>query len=192
MKNILWDINKIAQSIFLCMLMIVLSRFLFIDKITRGSFILFVILSLFIFKSAYAQEVASSSGSHFSSDDFQLSWTIGEPVIETSNSDNMKFTQGMHQSKLIVTSIKEIKDLKLVIKAYPNPATDYVHVEVDSPRNERLSYSLFGMSGELISQGNLVDNLAKVGMAQYTPSTYLLIINSQHKVLKTFKIIKQY
>ena len=150
-----------------------------------------VILSLLFFCQANAQEVAPSSGGHFSSESYQLSWTVGEPVIETCNSASSQLTQGMHQSKLIVTAINEIEGLNLSIVAYPNPVTDYVQLEVDSYRDEGLCYSLHGMGGNLLAHGKLTGNRAKVPMDRYTPSAYLLKIVDSNKVLKTFKIIKQ-
>ena len=149
-----------------------------------------IIVLLLFFCKANAQEVVPSSGGHFQGSNFQISWTVGEPVIETGNSDNRIITQGMHQSKLIVTSIKEIEGLKLTIIAYPNPAIDYVQLEVESTKDEGLDYHLYGMDGSMLRKGRLSGNRARIPMQGYTPSAYLLNVVEGNRVLKAFKIIK--
>lgn len=152
---------------------------------------LLIAVLLFFSCSMYAQNIVSTNGGHFSSTNYQLSWTIGEPVIETGNSDNRMITQGMHQSKLIVTSIKEIEGLQLTIIAYPNPAINYVQLEVESIKDEGLDYHLYGMDGSLLRKGRLTNNRVKITMQEYIPSTYLLNVVDNNRLLKTFKIIKQ-
>lgn len=152
---------------------------------------LLIAVLLFFSCSMYAQNIVSTNGGHFSSTNYQLSWTIGEPVIETGNSDNRMITQGMHQSKLIVTSVKEIEGLQLTIIAYPNPAIDYVQLEVESTKDEGLDYHFYGMDGSLLRKGRLTNNRVKITMQEYIPSTYLLNVVDNNRVLKTFKIIKQ-
>jgi len=46
---------------------------------------------------AKAQQVVSTSGGYYEGENLSLSWTLGEPVIETFNSGNLILTQGFQQ-----------------------------------------------------------------------------------------------
>lgn len=62
-------------------------------------FTLFMILMI----SSYSQEVISTAGEHYENSNGSISWTIGEPVIETLESTNNYLTQGFHQPTVIPT-----------------------------------------------------------------------------------------
>ncbi len=46
---------------------------------------------------AKAQEVIATSGGYYEGDNLSMSWTVGEPVIETFNSGGLILTQGFQQ-----------------------------------------------------------------------------------------------
>ncbi len=43
---------------------------------------------------AKAQQVVATAGGYYEGDNLSLSWTLGEPVIETFNSGGLILTQG--------------------------------------------------------------------------------------------------
>ncbi len=47
--------------------------------------------------SMQAQQVISTSGGHFENENISMSWTVGEPVIETFTAGNVILTQGFQQ-----------------------------------------------------------------------------------------------
>jgi len=49
------------------------------------------------FFNAKAQQVIASSGGYFESENLSLSWTLGEPVIETFSNGDLILTQGFQQ-----------------------------------------------------------------------------------------------
>ncbi len=152
---------------------------------------IFIILLIFITPYTFSQEVTSTSGNHFSNDNLQISWTVGEPVIETCFVGTFCITQGLHQSKLIITSVDKIENLNYKIMAFPNPAIDHVQLKIESILDENAQYYLYNMDGKLLSKQKLMNNKAIIPMAEYAPSTYLLrVTNTYDRILKTFKIIK--
>ncbi len=71
--------------------------------------------------AVYAQEVVSTAGSHGETTAGSLSWTVGEPVIETITDGTNTLTQGFQQSKLTVTAINDLKFPGIELSVYPNP-----------------------------------------------------------------------
>ena len=79
-----------------------------------------------------------------------------------------------------------------MISAYPNPTTDLLHLVVSDNKWNDLSYEFFDMNSRIVS------NLKKIGISETNISMqelqqgiYFLIITSNDKTIKTFKIIKK-
>ncbi len=138
-----------------------------------------------------AQEVVSPAGKHFSNETIQISWTLGEPVINTITGENELLTQGFHQSKLVVTAISEIPELALDILAYPNPTTDYLNVSVKNAISENLRYTLYNTEGKVLTSKQISSDISEISMTEYASSIYFLKISEKNRELKTFKIIKK-
>ncbi len=149
-----------------------------------------VFLLLFFPVEIFGQEVLSTGGGHFSNTSIQMSWTLGEPIIETIENSGTILTQGMHQPNLKITAVGELAGLDVEILAYPNPAKDFLHLRVESTKQEAFSYRLYGAGGELKTAGELSGNQATISMQGYVPASYFLKVADKENVFKTFKIIK--
>ncbi|MCH8319134.1 MAG: hypothetical protein IIA88_11690, partial [Bacteroidetes bacterium] len=97
---------------------------------------LLIAIGIFSFDCIYSQsispEVYAASGEYYTSANATLSWTIGEGVIETFTGANAILTQGFQQSLYTITSIEEVSDNNYQISVYPNPATDFININVQS------------------------------------------------------------
>jgi hypothetical protein len=55
-------------------------------------------------------EVVATAGDHFATSTAQLSWTLGEPVIETfTDAAATQLTQGFHQTNLMVVAVGDYR-----------------------------------------------------------------------------------
>jgi hypothetical protein len=147
--------------------------------------------------TAEAQQVVSTAGNHSENGTVQLSWTVGEPVIFTYSNGSNILTQGMHQSKLTITAIKEIELSGLGISAFPNPVNECVNLKVshlssDKPDEmwKEFSFQLYDINGKVLMQKEIVGTETIIQMDSYAPSTYFLKVIIDKKIVKTFKIIK--
>ena len=91
---------------------------------------------LFAASAIHAQLIVASSGNSGSAAGYTVDWTLGEPVIETISGSTHILTQGMHQTKLLVTSIRVMEFPGLELKVYHNPASDLLTIEVIRSGNE--------------------------------------------------------
>ena len=150
---------------------------------------------VFLFASVFnvltAQEVLSTAGDHNVGNSVQVSWTVGEPVIETGLNGQYYLTQGMHQGDMVVTAISEISALGFEIKAYPNPVTNQLKLNVNTSNLEGLNYALYNETGQLLVKGRIESELTTIPMEKYSPSSFLLRVRSDENELKLFKIIKR-
>jgi hypothetical protein len=136
-----------------------------------------------------AQEVISSSGSSLENSTNQLSWTLGEPVIETFSDGKSVITQGFQQSKLSVTAIDQISENLYGLKVYPNPVSSALTIEVSEV--EKFNLSLFDLNGKLLIKKEVEKTVETFDMLNFIPGSYFLTVSSGNgKHLQTFKVIK--
>nr|NQU93634.1 hypothetical protein [Bacteroidota bacterium] len=88
-------------------------------KIT--SHLLLLLLTSIIIQSS-AQQVISTAGGYFEGENISLSWTLGEPVIETFEGNGIILTQGFQQPyNFYLTQILNIPAGWSGISGYINP-----------------------------------------------------------------------
>ncbi len=134
--------------------------------------------------------VVATAGDYFQGTNTSLSWTLGEPVIETfSNSGNI-LTQGFQQSKYIINNIYENPVNDFIINIYPNPANDIINIDF-SAKTTSLYAEVYDLLGKQVIRKELVELHEYLDMTNLVASEYILIIsNKEGKILKTSKILK--
>ena len=122
--------------------------------------------------------------------EYEVSWTIGEPIIETSSSGSHSLTQGFHQPKLTVTSAEIFAD-DLNIEVYPNPTWEFVTIYSERFL-ENAEYALFSLSGKKLMEGKIMNKTTKLSIENRASGSYLLKLTGENsRPLQTFKIVKR-
>ncbi len=137
-----------------------------------------------------AQEAVSSAGNYQENAGISISWTLGEPVIETLHSENIILTQGFQQANITVTSVDEWLQLDFNITAYPNPASEILNIHIEEMQ-DKLFFTLYDLSGKTINSGKISGNDHQIDVSFLIDGTYFLRITSGTQMLKTFKIVKK-
>ena len=137
-----------------------------------------------------AQEVVTTAGSYGETTSGSLSWTIGEPVIETITDGTNTLTQGFQQSKLTVTAINDLEIPGIELSVYPNPTNSFLSIEVKADKQRDLLLSLFDLNGRLILQKRMTGNKQTIEMQNYKPATYILKVTEGNKEIRTYQIVK--
>jgi len=140
--------------------------------------------------AVHAQEVVSTAGSYGETASGSLSWTIGEPVIETITDGTNTLTQGFQQSKLTVTAISDLKVSGIELYVYPNPTNSFLFIEVKTDKQRDLLLNLFDINGRLILQKKMAGNKQTINMQNYEPATYILKVTESNKEINTYQIVK--
>jgi len=136
--------------------------------------------------------VLATSGAHYSGTNTELSWTIGEVIVETvTGSDNI-VTQGFHQPLVEVTTVEESWPSYLKVNVFPNPVTEKITVNIENNTLE-LQAIIYDMTGrQLISEEiGHSQNYIEFNVDDLANSIYLLNIHSKDKKYNaTYKIQK--
>lgn len=153
--------------------------------------VLFAVLLMFVSGMAKSQEVIAPAGADASNENMSISWTVGELAIETLAAGDIILTQGFHQPATTVVSVDELPDHPANISAFPNPATDYVHIQIADGDHGDLHYAIYDFRGSVVMQGELTGDMTQLSLAGMQPATYFVKVFEGHTELKTFKLIKQ-
>ncbi|HQK70071.1 MAG TPA: T9SS type A sorting domain-containing protein [Bacteroidales bacterium] len=139
-----------------------------------------------------AQESINASGGNASGSGGSVSFSVGQVVYQTHFSTSGSVTQGVQQPYEIsvVTAIEEAKGINLSVSAYPNPATDYLILEVKDFGLSDLYFYLYDMSGILLQNQKISGSQTSIVMSNLVPATYFVKVVQDNKEVKTFKIIK--
>lgn len=147
---------------------------------------------LLLAKMAVAQSVVSTAGAAAAIPGYQLSWTIGEPVISTFTGSSQILTQGFHQSQLIVTSLRDFQVPGVKLTLYPNPVSEIIFVKSEGNNENNLKYLFLSAEGRLLQEGKIESNLQAVNLQNYPSGSYLLrIVKNNGEQIQVFKVIKQ-
>lgn len=129
----------------------------------------------------------SSSGMQIKSDQIQLQWSLGEVLIAQTLDLNFQLSLGFHQNmSSSSTSTSSLKP-ELAYQLFPNPATAYLHIEVQ--QFGMITYELQDVLGNLILYGSFMNN-TNINTTSLPKGTYFINLSDRHKQLGTRKIIK--
>lgn len=136
-------------------------------------------------------EVMSTAGDHFTSNDAQVSWTIGETVIESLENANNQLTQGFHQTNLILTSILDLAK-EYNVEVFPNPTNDIITVQWKENVGKH-SLDLYDNTGKRIYRNleRKADMTDIINVSDLASGSYFLLLSMpKDNSIQIFKIIK--
>jgi hypothetical protein len=123
------------------------------------------------------------------------SQSIGQIAYTTYQSDSGRVNQGVIQPyQISVISGEDISNIVLSLRAFPNPVSNILNLEVLSENflneHQQLSYQFFDINGRLLRSSKINESLTEISVSDLPPATYFLQIIQQDKNIKTFKIVK--
>ena len=141
--------------------------------------------------SVSAQTVISSAGKTTINGNYNVSWTVGETVINTLSAGGTILTQGFHQPLLIEilpTGIE--KELLLDMIAYPNPAFDKVLFKGGDPSGI-YHVRVVDKLGRILLQKILPASDLEILVEGYDNGTYLIeVIEDKTNKRRVFNVVK--
>ena len=145
---------------------------------------------------AQAQSVISAAGDRSQNGKISLDWTLGEPAVETIQTNKRNFTQGFHQPLIIkkiqpmVPGIPNLPDYLFTIA--PNPVISELTVNIDKKITCKVQVQLTDFYGRtIVLFAPSANKQFKFSLQGQPSGTYYLIIRNQNgALLKTFSVIK--
>ena len=112
----------------------------------------FILFSVFVIISATAQvqdlKVIASAGTSYKAGNFQLDWTLGEPVILTFDNPPIILTNGFHQPTYDLISAVDVPTWTGNVEVFPNPCSDVLNIRIEFQTTENGFLELLDMAGK--------------------------------------------
>jgi len=143
-------------------------------------------------KGLYAQQAIPTSGGNNTGEDGNVCYSIGQLVYTTNTGSDGSVAQGVLQPYEISVLIDETNGTDIECFVFPNPTNDFLTIKVENVKEQNLVFQLCDMNGSILQKGKLTLIETPISMTIFTPSTYFLTVSVNNKVLKSFKIIKNY
>jgi len=148
---------------------------------------------MFIILSAGAQvkqEVIASAGGYNVNGAISISWTLGETVIPTFTNCDLVLTHGFQQ-QLIITTVEENLEVLVNIKVFPNPVSDVVNVQFESPVEGEAVLTIIDSKGNLV-KSEMIETTTiekQINLQDIPAGIYYLRLN-QGKLINVYKVVK--
>ncbi len=152
--------------------------------------ILLASLLLIAYSALFSQEIISPAGNYSANSDITISYTIGEPIIETLQSGDFQITQGFHQTKLIVSGISTNSICNDNVKVYPNPTNEYLYIDFNA-KDEILVCFLTDENGKKLTTPSSINSIISIDMRHFPPGVYFIYLTNSKNQIATYKIVKQ-
>jgi hypothetical protein len=154
--------------------------------------IFIIILLIIVAHSAQAQESVNTSGGVDRGNGGTVSFSVGQMVYTTDSKEAGSVVQGVQRPyKITTTDIKKL-DNTLSFKAYPNPSSDDLFLEMNAFRNEKLNYQLYDMQGKLVMTNPIEVPKTQINMRALAVGSYVIhIYDSKNQAIQTIQIIKE-
>ena len=136
------------------------------------------------------RQVIATAGNKQSNASYQLTSTIGEPVIGLK-----KTTVTIHQGFLTGTdnttlSIKELI-VNTDVKVYPNPFTDLVNINLKN-NLQKVTATVYNITGKQVVQFKINTAMKPVNLTHLANGMYLIQLHfTETNTSKSFKILKK-
>ncbi len=140
-------------------------------------------------------EVISGAGGNFQSATHQISWTLGETVIETFNTAGNILTQGFHQPEILLTGLPDYEGNSGEITAFPNPVRDRLSINFEGLPKGIYTLYISDIRGRRLSQQLITldsgQQQVSLDVAGLSEATYMLeVYKKDHSVHKAIQFIK--
>ena len=151
---------------------------------------------MFILSAAFAsgqtfEQVISVGGADSTRGNIQLSWTIGEPIIETGAAPTAALTQGFHQTNITVTDAGDSQSSNKLFSVFPIPTGNKITINNSGDVTARTNYSLVDPAGRVVLSGKFDSKSIDVDCSELSSGAYFLKLEQNDKTINTFKIVKQ-
>ncbi len=142
------------------------------------------------------RQVIGSTGGYEEQGGYSLSFTVGEPVVETAITGSLLLTQGFQQPDDITVGINDVVKLEMNYSIFPNPTANQLTVQLSADEVVEVYISLHDMLGKELSQLNrtvLVDGVTQqhYDLSNLAAANYMLTLSDKKgNLLGQFKIQK--
>lgn len=136
--------------------------------------------------SAFSQEVLSSAGNSVIGAGVNVSYTVGELVINKTAGAGVSLENGFHHADVLLVTADESYWSSSEVEVFPNPVQDVLTIESELVD---LKFRLVSVEGTIISKGDFMES-NQLNLEGFNSGIYILqLFNNQQQ--KSIQITKK-
>ncbi len=157
-------------------------------------FLNFILFASYLMSQTVTPQIIGTTGNISNQNNTQISYTVGEPVVQTVSSGNTIITQGYQQPHYNISVIHEQQDVLPNLILFPNPVNNNLTIQFNNNQQTFINIYLFDAIGKqlfFMQQLLSVNAFVDIPMNSYAAGKYILtIVIPNLNQTKTFEIIK--
>lgn len=132
----------------------------------------------------------TSAGDNNTKNGRVVNWTIGSIVSGSSHTNTKLVSTGdIHP---VYHFFYEQEGNQVQLDCFPNPATEYINVELHTNEFDGMVWVLYSVNGETIMSGELESNTFKIPIHNLSAANYLLnIYDTNKQIISGAKLLKK-
>ncbi len=152
-----------------------------------------ILLCFLTVQATFAQQAVLSGSGVAAGSEGTATFSVGQVAFHSLTGTEGMITEGVQQpyEVLIVQGIGDEPGILLECTVCPNPAESYVKLSIENPLIRNLRYQLCNLTGVILENQTISDNITTIPMDHLTPGIYILSVLEKDQSLKKFKIIKK-
>jgi len=137
-------------------------------------------------------EVMGSAGDQSTVGSTSVSWTIGEPLVETVAGGGNQVSQGFHQPSYLLVALDNPFAQHLEVDVFPNPTQERVFFEFVREDNSPLAVRLINLDGQLLEEQTSLElqDRMEFNLSQVPSGQYFIQVRTSSGDFKAYKVQK--
>ena len=124
------------------------------------------------------RSTVSAAGDSFENSEMSISWTLGDTLFILNEDTSEEIPE-------------EILELSRSVRAYPNPAREYLSISYDAVYREPLNVYVYDLNGKKLFQSQITQKSNEIPLKHLATALYeIKITTTNNQLVKSFKIIK--
>jgi hypothetical protein len=133
-----------------------------------------------------AQITNNASGNDLSNQYGSINYSIGE-IFYIQKGAQQTSSEGVQNGNTI-NPVKSKSNIK--VSVYPNPTSDFIHLNLKSGFSNNIFYKLYNNVGIELLNGSVQNISSQISLTQLPASIYLLKVFMEQQEIENIKIIK--
>ncbi|MEN8187604.1 MAG: T9SS type A sorting domain-containing protein [Bacteroidota bacterium] len=153
-----------------------------------------ILFALFLisYGEIYAQNVISVTAAKATGVNGDVAYAVGQLFYTSFSGSGGVVAQGIQHPKetIITLGTEEFFENSSLLTIYPNPASEFLSLDVKNIDWQNLQYKLFDVNGRTLQDKDFTGNKTQIDLRRLKPAVYFLKITENHNNIRNFKIIK--
>lgn len=162
-------------------------------KLPKAKSIILLLLSwVCIVNTSISQENINASANEIVNETGSVSYSVGQVFTQCYSNELGTINEGIQLSYeiLVITGLEET-DINIEASVFPNPAENYLILDIGNKNYSEMSYQVFNLDGKLMMTVKITSKQTNISLSGLSTSNYFIKVMDGNQAVKTFKVIKR-